>query len=48
MNAGLEDLERRPDTLVGKQSADFHWLLGIMLGGFGATLAVMAYGFHWF
>jgi hypothetical protein len=27
--------------------ADYRWLLGIMLGGFGALLAVMAHGFHW-
>ncbi|HEX3400648.1 MAG TPA: hypothetical protein VHT74_10000 [Acetobacteraceae bacterium] len=34
--------------------SDFRWLLGVMIGGFGATLGgfgailgVMAHGFHW-
>jgi len=41
-------------SLSEQQRADFRWLLGIMLvgfglmlGSFGATLGVMAHGFHW-
>jgi hypothetical protein len=33
--------------VVTDQRADFRWLLGVMLGGFGAMLGVMAHGFHW-
>ena len=42
------------DMLGAKQNADFRWLLGIILGGFGAMLGgfsamlgVIAHGFHW-
>jgi len=52
--AGLERLERRFDTMdqrmdsfMREQRADFRWLMGIMLGGFGALLGIMAHGFHW-
>jgi hypothetical protein len=51
----IDALERRFDSLATEQRADFRWLIGIMLGGFGtmlggfgATLAIMAHGFHWF
>jgi len=40
MTASLERIER-------EQRADFRWLVGIMLGGFGALSTVMAHGFHW-
>jgi hypothetical protein len=43
----FDTFERRMDALVSDQRADFRWLLGIMLGGFGALLGVMAHGFHW-
>ena len=50
----LERIERRLDMLSASQQADFRWLLGITLGGFGAMLGgycallgVMAHGFHW-
>jgi len=54
----LDTLERRMDdgfrSLAASQRSDFRWLLGIMLGGFAATvsgfaamLGVMAHGFHW-
>jgi hypothetical protein len=50
----LERIERRMDMLAADQRSDFRWLLGIMLGGFGAMLGgftallgVMAHGFHW-
>ncbi len=46
-SASLERIERRMDLLAADQRADFRWLLGIMLGGFGALLGVMAHGFHW-
>ena len=52
--AGLERLERRFDTVdqrmdsfMREQRADFRWLMGIMLGGFGALLGIVAHGFHW-
>ena len=43
----LDSVDRRIDAVVTDQRADFRWLLGIMLGGFGAMLVVMAHGFHW-
>jgi hypothetical protein len=43
----LDSVDRRIDAVVTDQRADFRWLLGIMLGGFGAMLGVMAHGFHW-
>jgi len=60
-SASLERLERRfdmvdrrIDRLASEHRSDFRWLLGIMvggfgamLGGFGAMLGVMAHGFHW-
>jgi hypothetical protein len=52
--ASLERIERRMDAMSADQRADFRWLLGIMLGGFGAmlggfsaVLGIMAHGFHW-
>jgi hypothetical protein len=43
----LDSMDRRIDVVVTDQRADFRWLLGVMLGGFGAMLGVMAHGFHW-
>jgi hypothetical protein len=43
----LDSMGRRIDVVVTDQRADFRWLLGVMLGGFGAMLGVMAHGFHW-
>ena len=43
----FERLDRRIDALTMTYRADFRWLLGIILGGFGAMLGVMAHGFHW-
>ncbi len=40
-------IDRRIDSLASEHLAEFRWLLGIMLGGFGAVLGVMAHGFHW-
>ncbi len=45
--ASLEQIERRIDGLASEHRRDFLWLLGMMLGGFGAMLGVMAHGFHW-
>jgi hypothetical protein len=59
-NASLERIERRFDAidrrfdaLSAEHRSDFRWLLGVMIGGFGATLGgfgailgVMAHGFH--
>jgi len=47
MERRLDSMDRRIDTVITDQRADFRWLLGIMLGGFGAMLGVMARGFHW-
>jgi hypothetical protein len=50
----FDAVDRRIDMLGASQRADFRWLLGLMLGGFGAMaggytalLGVMAHGFHW-
>ena len=43
----LDATDRRIDALSAEHRADFRWLLGVMLGGFGALLGVMAHGFHW-
>ena len=49
--ASLERIERRMDMnaaeLRAEHRSDFRWLLGTMLGGFGALLGAMAHGFHW-
>jgi hypothetical protein len=49
--AGLEGrfagIDRRFEALTSEHRADFRWQLGVMLGGFGALLGVMAYGFQW-
>ncbi|MGH7212830.1 MAG: hypothetical protein ACREF1_15380 [Acetobacteraceae bacterium] len=46
--ATLERLDRRMDLMGAEQRADFRWLLGIMLAGFGSVLGLMAHGFHLF
>jgi hypothetical protein len=43
----FEAIDRRIHVLTADHRSDFRWLLGIMLGGFGAMLGVMAHGFHW-
>lgn len=43
----FDQLERRFDQMAAEHRADFRWLLGIMLAGFGGLLGVMAHGFHW-
>jgi len=50
----LDVMDRRMDGLGAEYRSDFRWLLGVILGGFatmlgafGATLGVMAHGFHW-
>jgi hypothetical protein len=50
----FDAVDRRVDILGAKQNADFRWLLGRILGGFGAmlggfsaVLGVVAHGFHW-
>jgi hypothetical protein len=47
MTATLDRIDRRLDAMLAEQRSHFRWLLGIMLGGFGAMLGVMAHGFHW-
>jgi hypothetical protein len=44
----FEAIERRLDSIIHEHRADFRWLLGAMTAGFGASLGVMAHGFHWF
>ena len=41
------ELNRRLDRVDGQMCRNFHWLLGITLGGFVALLGTMAHGFHW-
>jgi hypothetical protein len=50
----LDAVDQRFDVQSATQRADFCWLVGIMFGGFSATIAgfatmlgVMAHGFHW-
>jgi hypothetical protein len=50
-----EAVERRMDAMSVQHRADFRWLLGVTLGGWGSVLGalggilgVMAHGFHWF
>jgi hypothetical protein len=43
----FEGIDHRIDALTSEHRADFRWLLGVMLGGFGTMLGVMAHGFHW-
>ena len=43
----FDTLDRRIDGLTAEHRRDFRWLIGMMLGGFGAMLGVMAHGFHW-
>jgi hypothetical protein len=45
--ATLDRIDRRLGSVLAEQRSHFRWLLGIMLGGFGAMLGVMAHGFHW-
>jgi hypothetical protein len=47
MEGRFTGIDRRFDALNSEHRADFRWLLGAMLGGFGAMLGVMAHGFHW-
>lgn len=38
----FDAVERRTDTLVADQRADFRWMLDIILGGFGTMLGASA------
>jgi hypothetical protein len=40
-------IDRGLEAFAPEHRAPFRWLMGIMLGGFGAMLGVMALGFHW-
>lgn len=51
----LDRLDRRMDGVASEmrdlrsdQRTDFRWLMGIMLGTWASTMAIMAHGFHWF
>ena len=51
----FEAVERRIDAMSLQHRADFRWLLGVTLAGWGSVLGalggifgVMAHGFHWF
>ena len=46
-SAWFDTIDRRFDLVDTAYRGDFRWLLGIMLGGFGALLGVMAHGFRW-
>ena len=47
MRALRTDMQAGFAAQRAESRADYRWLLGIMLGGFGALLAVMAHGFRW-
>ena len=41
----FEAVDRRIDSLTAEHRRDFRWLPGVVLGGFGTTLGVMALDF---
>lgn len=41
------DLTAELRAMRSETRTEFRWLLGLMLSGMGALLAVMAHGFHW-
>ena len=54
MDAMSSEFRGAIDRLTTEHRADFRWLVGIMLAGFGTLigmmaglLGVMAHGFHW-
>lgn len=47
INKTLERIEKRLDVMDCRIDSNFKWLLGIIIGGFGSMLAIMAHGFHW-
>ncbi|MGA9867179.1 MAG: hypothetical protein WBQ75_12165 [Acetobacteraceae bacterium] len=51
----FEVMDRRFEVVDRRMDANFRWLLGVMLAGWGSVLGVlgamfglMAHGFHWF
>ena len=51
----FEAIDRRFEVVDRRMDANFRWLLGVMLAGWGSVLGVlgamfglMAHGFHWF
>lgn len=51
----FEAVDRHFEVLERRMDANFRWLLGVMLAGWGSVLGVlgamfglMAHGFHWF
>jgi len=51
----FEAMDRRFELVDRRMDANFRWLLGVMLAGWGSVLGVlgamfglMAHGFHWF
>ncbi len=54
LRTGLDQQRASTERLAADHRADFRWLLGVMLAGFGTMigltcglLGVMAHGFHW-
>jgi hypothetical protein len=47
MRQGFADMRTEMRLIRTDARSDFRWLLGIMLGGSGALLGIMAHGFHW-
>jgi hypothetical protein len=47
MRQGFADLRTEMRLIRTDARSDFRWMLGIMLGGSGALLGIMAHGFHW-
>lgn len=44
----LADIRADIRDLRSESRSDYRWQMGLMLGGIGAMLGVMAHGFHWF
>ena len=43
----LAEIKADLRDLRSESRSDYRWQMGLMLGGFGALLGVVAHGFHW-
>lgn len=48
VETSMENLTRTMVELQKDLKSDFRWLLGLMIGGYGSLLMLMAHGFKWF
>ena len=47
LRQSFADLRAEIRDLRSESRSDYRWQMGLMLGGFGALLGVVAHGFHW-